>query len=122
MAPETLDLQAQRFDIPFERDHFLCLLIRELAGTLEHVVGVQEPSGYIRMVGTAIGEQLDSIYRDAFAVDTLSKVQVADVLVDLKRRIEALSSSSRTPRIASCSATAPALSARWSRAGRRCAL
>jgi predicted ArsR family transcriptional regulator len=39
-------------------------------------------------VGRSIGEQIDSEYRKALAVDKLSKEQVAQVLVDLKKRIE----------------------------------
>jgi predicted ArsR family transcriptional regulator len=71
-----------------ERDVFLRTLIRELAGTLQTVIGTAEAAGYISVVGVAIGEQMDSAYRSAFAVDRLSRRQVADVLVDLKRRIK----------------------------------
>lgn len=75
-------------DVPLNRDLFLRSLLRELAGTLEDVVGVDDASGYISVVGAAIGEQIDSAYRQALCVERLSKGQVADVLVDLKRRIE----------------------------------
>lgn len=74
-------------DIDLERDIFLRSLLRELAGTLESVVGLSEASGYISVVGSAIGEQIDTSYRAALNVDRLSKRQVRDVLVDLKRRI-----------------------------------
>ncbi|EDQ02915.1 hypothetical protein OIHEL45_20296, partial [Sulfitobacter indolifex HEL-45] len=74
-------------DVDLERDVFLRSLLRELSGTLENVVGLSEASGYISVVGGAIGEQIDSSYRKALAVDRLSKDQVRDVLVDLKRRI-----------------------------------
>lgn len=83
-----IDSEVAQLDVPLERDGFVRLLIRELAGTLEEVVGVQEASGYISVVGTAIGEHIDARYRTALAVDRLSRAQVADVLVDLKRRIE----------------------------------
>jgi predicted ArsR family transcriptional regulator len=63
-------------------------LIRELAGTLQDVVGLEDASGYISVVGTAIGEQIDSTYREALAVERLTRDQVSDVLVDLKRRIQ----------------------------------
>lgn len=75
-------------DIPLERDVFLRSLLRELAGTLQEVVGIDEASGYISVVGGAIGEQLSETYRQALAVENLSREQVRDVLVDLKRRIQ----------------------------------
>jgi predicted ArsR family transcriptional regulator len=80
----------QAADLPVElhRDLFLRKLLRELAGTLQDVVGVEEASGYITVVGRSIGEQIDSAYKKALAVDHLSKEQVAQVLVDLKKRIE----------------------------------
>ncbi len=74
-------------DIPLERDSFTRSLIRELAGTLQDVVGLEDALGYISVVGTAIGEQIDRTYKNALVVDKLSREEVFDVLVDLKRRI-----------------------------------
>jgi predicted ArsR family transcriptional regulator len=74
-------------DVVLERDLFLRTLLRELAGTLESVVGVAEASGYISVVGSAIGEGIDREYRRALDVEALTREQVRDVLVDLKRRI-----------------------------------
>jgi predicted ArsR family transcriptional regulator len=74
--------------VTLERDLFLRRLLRELAGTLEDVVGIDEASGYISVVGAAIGEQIDAEYRRALGVERLSREQVARVLVDLKRRIQ----------------------------------
>lgn len=74
--------------MPLERDLFLRTLIRELAGTLESVVGLEDAAGYISVVGSSIGEQIDCDYRRALAVERLSREQVAEVLVDLKRRIQ----------------------------------
>jgi predicted ArsR family transcriptional regulator len=71
-----------------DRDVFLRSLVRELAGTLEEVVGLEEASGYISVVGRAIGEQINHGYRQALRLDRLSRSQVAEVLVDLKRRIQ----------------------------------
>jgi predicted ArsR family transcriptional regulator len=77
-------------ELPIElhRDVFLRNLLRELAGTLQDVVGIEEASGYITVVGRSIGKQIDTEYKKALAVDNLSKEQVAQVLVDLKKRIE----------------------------------
>ena len=77
---------AKALEIPLDRDVFTRTLIRELAGALEDVVGIEEASGYISVVGSAIGEQINQDYRRACAVSCLSREQVADVLVDLKRR------------------------------------
>ena len=81
-------LEAGALNIPLHRDIFLRTLIRELSGTLEDVVGLKEAAGFISVVGQNVGEQLNHDYRAAFAVDRLSREQVAQVLVDLKRRIE----------------------------------
>lgn len=75
-------------DALLERDLFLRSLLRELAGTLQEVVGLEEASGYISVVGGALGEQIDAEYRRALVVDRLDRDQVAAVLVDLKRRIQ----------------------------------
>jgi predicted ArsR family transcriptional regulator len=87
-AVATVCDEVAHLDIPLERDIFLRTLLRELAGTLQDVVGLDEASGYISVVGGAIGEQIDQGYRQALAVDRLSREQVAQVLVDLKRRIK----------------------------------
>lgn len=75
-------------EIPLERDVFLRRLLRELAGTLEDVVGTEEASGFVSVVGAAMGEQIDNDYRRALHVDRLTREQVGEVLVDLKRRIQ----------------------------------
>ena len=75
-------------DVDLERDIFLRSLLRELTGTLERVVGIDEASGYISVVGGLIGRQIDESYRRALSVEDLSREQVTDVLVDLKRRIQ----------------------------------
>lgn len=75
-------------DIPLERDGFLRTLVRELAGTLQDVVGLSEASGYISVVGQRMGDAIDADYKAALGVDRLTRSQVADVLVDLKRRIQ----------------------------------
>ncbi len=74
--------------IPLERDVFLRNLIRELAGTLQDVVGIDEASGFISVVGQRIGDQINEDYKAALALPQLSRSQVAEVLVDLKRRIK----------------------------------
>ncbi len=75
-------------DVPLERDLFLRTLIRELAGVLQDVVGLEEASGFISVVGQTLGNQIDKDYKSALKVFNLSREQVADVLVDLKKRIQ----------------------------------
>ncbi len=75
-------------DFALDRDLFLRTLLRELAGTLQDVVGLDEAAGFISVVGQRIGDQINTGYRRELAVSVLSRAQVADVLVDLKRRIE----------------------------------
>jgi predicted ArsR family transcriptional regulator len=77
-------------DLPvaLERDVFLRTLLRELAGTLQDVVGLEEAAGFISVVGQRLGEQINDAYKAALALPELSRQQVADVLVDLKRRIQ----------------------------------
>jgi predicted ArsR family transcriptional regulator len=70
-----------------DREGFGLRLIGELAQTLQDVVGVEEAAGYVAVVGTAMGEHLDAAYREALGADRLGRGQVAQVLVDLKRRI-----------------------------------
>jgi predicted ArsR family transcriptional regulator len=74
-------------DVPLARDPFLRSILRELTGTLQDVVGLEEASGFISVVGQNIGSAIDRDYRTALQVDALSREQVASVLVDLKRRI-----------------------------------
>lgn len=74
--------------INLERDVFLRTLLRHLAGTLQSVVGLEEASGFISVVGQEIGEEINQSYQAALGVSPLSREQVAEVLVDLKRRIQ----------------------------------
>ena len=74
--------------VPLERDGFLRSLLRELSGTLQEVVGIDEASGFISLVGQRIGDQINRSYGRALAVENLSRRQVVEVLVDLKRRIQ----------------------------------
>ena len=81
-------LPVRTLDVPLERDVFLRTLLRHLAGTLQSVVGVDEASGFVSVVGQKIGDELNAHYTRALEVSKLNREQVSDVLVDLKRRIE----------------------------------
>ena len=77
----------EQVSLKLEPDWFMRSLIRELTGTLEDVVGIEDASGYISVVGANIGSAIDKAYRDGLSVDRLNRTQIAQVLVDLKRRI-----------------------------------
>lgn len=83
----TNDNRIPALEVPLERDVFLRDLIRHLSGTLQDVVGLDEASGFVSVVGQRVGEEINSTYKSALQVDSLSREQVSDVLVDLKRRI-----------------------------------
>lgn len=74
-------------DPGLERDLFLRTLVRELAGTLESTVGLEDAAGYISVVGRRVGAWLNDAYRDVLGVETLDRDRVAAVLLDLKARI-----------------------------------
>ncbi len=74
--------------IPLERDVFLRTLIRELSGTLQDVVGLEEAAGFVSVVGQRVGDQINHDYKAALEVSGMDRSQVAEVLVDLKRRIQ----------------------------------
>ena len=78
----------ENLPIALERDVFVRSVIRSLAGALQDVVGLDEASGFISVVGQEIGDQINRSYRAALGVSNLDRQQVADVLVDLKRRIQ----------------------------------
>lgn len=74
--------------VALERDVFVRSLVRELAGALEDVIGIEEASGYISLVGQRIGVQINADYTRALGLSKLDRHQVSEVLVDLKRRIQ----------------------------------
>lgn len=87
MSPSTAGNSPRSAEIPLNQDLFMRTLIRELAGTLQDVIGLEEASGYISVVGQSMGKQIDEQYRRGLRLERLSRGQVAEVLVDLKRRI-----------------------------------
>lgn len=86
--PTDAELPISSLPVDLDRDRFLRTLLRELAGTLQEVVGLDEASGFISVVGQRMGDRINGAYRHAIEVQQLDPAQVAEVLVDLKRRIE----------------------------------
>lgn len=85
--PQAATRKAKELNIPLERDGFLRNLIRELSGLLEDMVGLEETAGFISVVGQNIGTEINQIYRQEMNTPKLNREQVADVLSDLKHRI-----------------------------------
>jgi len=82
------NIPIKNLDIPLERDIFSRSIIRELTGLLEEMIGLEEASGYISVVGQRIATEIDSQYKNVLKVDRLNKQQISDVLIDLKTRIK----------------------------------
>lgn len=74
--------------VPLERDAFMRSLLRELTAALEEVVGVEEAVGYIGLVGQRVGDLVSDLYVRELGLERLDRRQVADVLVDFKKRIK----------------------------------
>lgn len=88
MSHSQTDLKKlDELNIPLERDVFLRDLIRELSGLLEDMVGLEETSGFISVVGQNIGTQINQLYRQEMGIAKLNREQVAEVLSNLKNRI-----------------------------------
>lgn len=71
-----------------DRDLFLRELLRELAGALEDVVGAEQASGFISIVGYRLGKIMDAEYRAALGEERLDLPHAAHALIDLKSRID----------------------------------
>lgn len=72
---------------PLDRDVFMRTVIRHLAGCLEEIVGEHEAHALVSLVGQQMGDLINEDYRAALECNELDLQQVAEVLVDLKRRI-----------------------------------
>ncbi len=79
------DVQSAELDLKLES--FSVSLISHLAKTLEDVVGLEDASGFITVVGQRMGRQINDQYKQGLSLPNLSKSQVAEVLVNLKQRI-----------------------------------
>lgn len=90
MAAQGIDhvrIPVHLLDVPLNKERFLKNLISELSAVLESIVGLEDASGFISIVGQNIGNEMDLDYKRALATSTLNLEQVAAVLVDLKARI-----------------------------------
>ncbi|MEQ8392561.1 MAG: methanogen output domain 1-containing protein [Thalassospira sp.] len=74
--------------VDLDKETFLIDLIRGLSGTLQDLIGLEEASGMISVVGATIGKNLNDQYRREFKTDKMNIDQVCHALVDLKKRID----------------------------------
>ena len=74
-------LPISELSIPHERDVFVRSLLRHLAGTLQDVVGLEQASGFVSVVGQRIGDELDGVYRRALRVERLDRDQLVGARV-----------------------------------------
>lgn len=88
MSADSTKAEVRTADVDLERDDFMRTLLRELSGTLQDVVGLDDAAGFVSVVGQSMGRQIGHAYRAALGESELDREQVAEVLVDLKRRIE----------------------------------
>jgi hypothetical protein len=84
MAPTNLE----SLPVPLERDVFLRTLVRHLSGALQDVVGLEEASGFVSLVGQRMGDEIGGAYKAALGLSRLDRDTVRDVCLDLKRRIQ----------------------------------
>lgn len=87
-AADALIARLAALPIERDRDQFLRELIRELSGTLEDIIGMDEAAGFISIVGARLGAIMNGEYRRGLGEEQLSIDAVAAALVDLKARIE----------------------------------
>lgn len=71
-----------------DRSQFLGDLITGLASALQHSVGLELSEGFIKEVGEKVGEAISRDYASATADEQLSVEQLAEVLIDMKRKID----------------------------------
>ena len=85
---DLTNAEIANLDISLHRDIFLRTLLHHLSGVLQNVVGVEETSGFISIVGQKIGDEINQAYKSALKVERLSREQVVQVCLDLKSRIQ----------------------------------
>ncbi len=85
VAAEEERLASNDFDR--NREQFLATLVGKLTSVLQEYVGLEESKGFLTMVGTDVGSQWNTEYRDALDKPKMSREQIAAAMVDLKRRI-----------------------------------
>ncbi|NYI97593.1 putative ArsR family transcriptional regulator [Streptomonospora nanhaiensis] len=74
--------------VPLTSDVFLRRFVTELTASLEEVIGREEATGYIGLAGQRLGDALGDLYTRELDLARFDREQIAEVLVDLYRRIQ----------------------------------
>lgn len=74
-------------DFELNRDLFLRQMVRELAGTLEEVVGLEEANGFLALTGQRIADNVLKPIRNRLG-DHPTTTTLGDALSDFKSRIQ----------------------------------
>lgn len=88
MPEDVLTSRLVEVEIGLDRDVFFRRMLRELAGTIEAIVGRDEASGYVAAVGAAMGDWINAAYHAEMGPEDFDLQTVAAVFVDLKQRID----------------------------------
>ena len=89
MAGSCVSATVGNCEVDLDQAGFFRNVIGELAGTMEEVIGREDASAFVSVVGTRIGDDLARQYRVALGNQASELEAVAAVLVDLKTRIGA---------------------------------
>ena len=85
---EEINTSVAALSLPLDRDIFFRRMLRELSGTIEGIVGVEQAAGYVAAVGSSIGDWINSAYHAGMGPEDFDVETVARIFVDLKRRID----------------------------------
>jgi predicted ArsR family transcriptional regulator len=77
-----------RLPIPVDRDLFVRSLLREFTQSIVDKLGEKSAGAFVAEIGAVTGGQFDAYYRAALKSASLTRAQVAEALVDVKRRIQ----------------------------------
>lgn len=70
-----------------EREAFFLDMLRDVSGTLEDIVGIDEAEGYMSLVGTAMGARILERWMSETGRPEISAEDLPDLLLALKARI-----------------------------------
>lgn len=89
MAGSCVSATVGNCEVDLDQAGFFRNVIGALAGTMEEVIGREDASAFVSVVGTRIGDDLARQYRAALGSQASELEAIAAVLVDLKARIGA---------------------------------
>jgi hypothetical protein len=88
MPREFTPIEFHRLPIPVDRDLFVRNLLRELTQSIVNKLGGASAAQFVAEIGAATGAQFNAYYHAALKTASLTREQVAEAMVDAKRRIE----------------------------------